>query len=390
MTLTTTAFSNRWRFVAIAVILLIPLSAYPQTTLTGAMWFAANATGGTSVAQAYADGALNTLGGDQWWDLWLALNPNATSPVNGPSDAQAGISIPLQVGKSYKYYIFGTGGCCALPISGLNLFFDGNSSTPGISVFGPLGTPSFLPNRSSTLSLEGNPIPGSGTSFYSSAGVVVVLTGYDWNDSATPPGNVSQPFAFTPNPDGDASAFGSFTLQVWPAAALALNVTEASPFDSVSLTGSGFAPSETVEIFAGQIGAPPLFTTAVAGNEGAFNVYAREPQHPYGPMDVYAVGVRSHKLGATTLSITPDLSVIPPAAAPGGSATADGFGFGAGETVDVYWDNPRQLLGTATANGEGTSTLTITCPANAPSGVNVVIGIGQTTQAIGYGKVTVR
>ena len=48
----------------------------------------------------------NTLGGDYWRDVWLALNPDATSPVNGPSDAQAGISIPLEVGKTYKYYMF--------------------------------------------------------------------------------------------------------------------------------------------------------------------------------------------------------------------------------------------------------------------------------------------
>jgi hypothetical protein len=87
-----------------ASVLLIPLSAYPQTTLTGAMWYATTPTGATSVSQAYADGASNTLGGDQWWDLWLALNPDATSPVNGPSDAQASISIPLLAGGSYKYY----------------------------------------------------------------------------------------------------------------------------------------------------------------------------------------------------------------------------------------------------------------------------------------------
>jgi hypothetical protein len=90
---------------------LLPLTAFPQTTLTGAMWMATTSTGGTSVSQAYADGALNTLGGDQWWDLWLALNPDATSPVNGPADAEASISIPLQAGNSYKYYIFGQGPC---------------------------------------------------------------------------------------------------------------------------------------------------------------------------------------------------------------------------------------------------------------------------------------
>jgi hypothetical protein len=193
--------------------------AYPQTTLTGAMWFATTPTGATSVEQAYADGAANTLGGDQWYDLWLALNPDATSPVNGPSDAQASISIPLQAGNIYKYYIFGSGPCCNLSFSGLNLFFDGNGSIPSISVFGALGRTNFVPDSSSALSLQGNPAPGSGRSFSGSAGVIVVLTGYDFNNAATPPGDVCQAFAFSPAAGDVPSAFGSFTLQVFPAAA---------------------------------------------------------------------------------------------------------------------------------------------------------------------------
>jgi len=81
-------------------LLLIPLAAYPQTTLTGAIQFSTNSTG------AFSGQVWNTLGGDNDWDLWLALNPDATSPVNGPSDAQAAISIPLEAGKSYTYYAF--------------------------------------------------------------------------------------------------------------------------------------------------------------------------------------------------------------------------------------------------------------------------------------------
>ena len=64
--------------VVLAALLTLPFSAYSQVTLTGAMWFASTSSGATSVAQAYADGASNTLGGDQWWNLWLALNPDAT------------------------------------------------------------------------------------------------------------------------------------------------------------------------------------------------------------------------------------------------------------------------------------------------------------------------
>jgi hypothetical protein len=326
---------------------------------------------------------LNTVGGDPVWDLWLALNPDATSPVNGPSDAEVGISFPLQAGKSYKYYFFGSGpvSTSSESFSALNLFFNGSASTPGISVFGALNSASFAPDSNTTITLEAAPVAGSGASFYDSGGVIVVLSGYDANAPATPPGDVCQPFEFSP---GDAlSFFGSFSLQVWPAAALSLSQASGSPLTKITLTGSGFDPTETVEIFAGHIGVPPLFTSTATDASGSFTVSASEPQHPYGPMDVYAIGVSSHKLGAATLSVAPALAMNPATGAPGGTTSAYGLGFGAGEAVDIYWNNPRQLLGTATANAEGSGDLTITIPSNASPGINAVIGIGQTTSAIG-------
>jgi len=380
---------SRKQALLFSTLLVLPLAAYPQTTLTGAMWFASTPTGGGSVAMGYADGAENTLGGDQWYDLWLALNPNATSPVNGPSDAQAGISIPLEVGKSYKYYIFGAGPCCSLSFSGLNLFFDGDGSTPGISVFGALGNTSFLPNPSGTLSLEGNPVSGSGKSFYSSGGLTVVVTGYNWNDSATPPGDVCQAFSFTPASGDAPSTFGSFSLLVLPSAALSLSPSSGTPGGKITLTGSGFNPSETVEIYGGHIGVAPLFTVTTSNTSGFFEVTAAEPQHPYGPTDVYALGLKSGKLGAATLLVTPELPISPVIGAPGGTVTAYGLGFGANETVDIYWGQPRQLLGTTVANVLGTASLSITIPPNAPAGLNGVAGVGLTTNAIGIGAVEV-
>jgi hypothetical protein len=361
---------------------LVPLPAYPQTTLTGAIQFSTNSSGATTTSSQI----WNTLGGDSVWDLWLALNPDATSPVNGPSDAEAAIDIPLEEGHSYKYYTFAQYSI-SFTFNGLNLFFDGNDSTPGVSVFGGMNSSNFLPNGSVTLTLGNALVPGSGKSFYSSGGSIVVLAAYEMNTPATPPGDVCQAHVFSPG-DG-ADYFGSFTLQVWSAAALSLSQASGSPGTNVTLTGSGFAPTETVEIFAGHIGLPPLFTTATTDASGSFTVAAREPQHPYGPMDVYAVGVSSHKLGAATLSVTPALIMDPGTGAPGGSTAANVFGFGVGETVDIYWNNPRLLLGTAIANGEGSSAVTIAIPANASPGINAVIGVGQTTKAIGLGEIKV-
>jgi hypothetical protein len=362
--------------------LMLPLSAYSQITLTGAIQFSTNSSGASGVD------VWNTLGGDNWFDLWLALNSDASSPVNGPSDDQAGIAIPLEAGNSYKYYIFGAPGSFS-SFNGVNLFFDGNNSTPGISAFGAVNTTGFRPNSSSsTFTLQATFVAGSGTTSYSSGGVIVVLTAYDWNTPATPPGDVCQGFAFTPLAEDVPDFFGSFTLQVFPAAALSLSQASGSPGTKLTFTGSGFAANETVEIYAGQLSTSPIHAT-MTDTSGDFTLTLREPQISYGLIDFYVEGLTSGELGAATLSVTPALGLNPGTGAPGASVTAYGVGFGAGETVDIYWNNPRQLLGTATANGAGSGTLTITIPTNASPGINAVIGVGQTTKAIGLGRVTV-
>jgi hypothetical protein len=372
-----------------ASVLLIPSLAYPQITLTGATQFSTESSGAFGTAPGQTQWNTVPVNGDCCYGLWLALNPDGTSPVNGPSDSEAPIAIPLVLGHSYTYYTFGYP-YESFSFNGLNLFFDGNDSTPGISVFAPLNSSIFSPDSSSTLTLHNTSVPGSGKSFYSADGAIVVLTGYNLHTPATPPGNVCQGYTFAPAPGDEADYFGSITLQVWPAAALSLSQASGSPETKITLTGSGYAPNERVEIFAGHIGVPPLFTATTTDATGSFSVAAAEPQHPYGPMDVYAVGVSSHKLGAATLSVTPDLLMNPATAAPGATATAYALGFGARETVDIYWNNPRQLLGTATANGDGSSALTAAIPTNALPGINAVIGVGQTTKAIGVGEVRVQ
>ncbi len=367
--------------------LVLPITAYPQTTLTGAIQFSTNSSG-------VASGGLiwHTLAndGNGYYALWLALNPNATSPVNGPSDSQAGIAIELEAGVSYKFYVFGHPGPGVVTgFNGLNLFFDANDSAPGISAFGATNSSDFLPNRGSTFTLQGTSAAGSGKTFYSSGGDIVVLTGYDWNAPATPPGDVCQAFEFSPAPGDVADYFGSFSLRVWPAATLSLSQSIGAPGTKLAVTGGGFASAEKVDIYAGPIGSPRL-STATTDTDGSFTVTVREPPHPYGTMDVYAVGESSGRLGAATIFVTPELVMSPATVAPGGATTAYGFGFGAGETVEIYWNNPRQLLGTATANGEGSSALTITIPTNSSPGINGVIGFGQTTKGLGIGEVSVQ
>jgi hypothetical protein len=374
---------NWWALLAVLALALVAVPAYPQVTLTGAIQFSTNSTGA-----AYGGLLWNTLGDDSYYDLWLALNANATSPVNGPADLDAGISLTLEAGNTYKYYIFGQPGPGLITgFNGLNLFFEGNNSTPGISAHSATNGANFLPNAGSTLTLEGSPAAGSGTTAYGSGDVVVVLTDYNWNLPATPPGDVCQAFTFTPGDEADY--FGSFTLQVFPAAALSASQTGGPPGTKITTTGSGFAPSETVNLYVNHIGGQPLITTT-ADASGAFTISVLEPQIAYGPIEIYAVGATSGKLGAASYFVSAALDVAPHEGLPGDSVTATAQGFGAGETIAIYWENPRQLLGTATANPHGTGSLKITIPADAPGGLNAVIGIGETTQATAYSKVQVK
>ncbi|HUO29388.1 MAG TPA: hypothetical protein VMU80_09235 [Bryobacteraceae bacterium] len=333
----------------------------------------------------------NTLGGDTYYDLWLAQNPDATLPINGPADTEAGISIPLSPGTAAQLYIFGQRGPGTVTgIYGLNLFFDGNNSAPGISVFGATGAPAFSADASSTFTLAGAPVAGAGQIYYTAADSIVVVEGYIWDNPATPPGDVCQAFSFIPG--NGADYFGSIQLRTFPAATLSANLPSAAPGTSVTLYGGGFQPSETVDIYAGSIGTSPI-VSVTADSTGAFTVALRQPPAAYGPQGIFALG-QTGELGATTILVIPDLAVTPRTVSPGDPATVDGFGFGAGELADVYWSNPRQLLGTATTNASGSfvgsGALKTTIPLNSPSGSNAITAIGQTTGAVAVGRVTVK
>jgi len=380
MTLTTLFHSAR-RSVPFAAILLLPWSAYSQNTLTAAVQFSTNYSG----SFAGPGDTWNTLAGDNLFNLWLALNPDATLPVNGPSDAQAGIALPLEVGNSYTYYIFGAQGALD-KFYGLNLFFDGNNSTPGISVYGAVNKANFRANGGSTITMDRTPVMGSGSTFYSSGGAIVVQNGYDWNAPATPPGEVCQPFVFSPG--STPCFFGSITLQVYPAASLSLSQASSPPGTRFTATGSGFASTETVNIYAAHIGTSPLGAVTTDAS-GSFTATVLEPGLPYGPIDFFAVGLSSGNLGAARFSVTPTLITVPKTQWPGLPITAYALGFGPEEKVDVYWNNPRQLLGTVAANGYGTGILTITVPANASRGKNATFAAGETTKVIGIATVWV-
>jgi streptogramin lyase len=165
---------------------------------------------------------------------------------------------------------------------------------------------------------------------------------------------------------------------VFVAASLSVSPVNGSPGIPLTFTGSAFAPNESVIIHAGFLGAAVL-ATATADASGAFTFTAPEPPLPYGSRQFLAVGQSSHRIGAATFSVTPRLILSPDSGTVGSTVVAEGLGFEPGEQVWIRWNNPRILLGVATANQDGTfngaGALQFTVPSGAPAGANLVSGI---------------
>jgi hypothetical protein len=167
----------------------------------------------------------------------------------------------------------------------------------------------------------------------------------------------SGPYGITAGPDGAlwfTEYFGNNIGQaVFVTASLSVSPASGSYRRSLTFTGSGFAPNESVQIYIKGIGSAVL-ASATADASGRFNATARAPQGTWGPRIFLSLGQRSGKLGAANFSMTPRLILEPNAGAVGATVAAHGFGFASLETVDVYWENPATLLGTAQTDLHGT------------------------------------
>jgi hypothetical protein len=164
-----------------ALIAVAVSGSASAASITGAVLFGADGSGGTSnVANVW-----NTTGGDMPFNLYVKSGSNWVNAGNGGS---ASLNIPLSPGE-YTVGIFGDPGLFPQSYAGLNVFFDGSNSAPGISVFIP---------ENSFSSTGGNLTPdsnvhtrglaaytfdqGAGTLLFSDGDLSVKLTGFSWYD----------------------------------------------------------------------------------------------------------------------------------------------------------------------------------------------------------------
>jgi hypothetical protein len=139
----------------------------------------------------------NTLPGDVFFNLYLKDGGGFIN--NGEGAGTPG---------SYTFHVFADPGAGAN--FGLNLFFNSDANTPGISVFGPADTSSFWPNAGIARRLDGTLTPGANTDTFVDGSTTVVLVGFN----IASPVAVDQVSPFDNIPNGVADYTDSFSLRV--------------------------------------------------------------------------------------------------------------------------------------------------------------------------------
>jgi hypothetical protein len=142
------------------------------------------------------------------------------------------------------------------------------------------------------------------------------------------------------------------------------------PGGTVSIHGSGFGPSETVDVHLDSATGPVL-RSGVTDSTGAFPSVSTTLPSPLtgGTHQLYGVGRTSGIVGPGVLSVTPAGTLTPAAVASGDPTTYAGVGFMPGEQVSVSFPGGTPL--TATADATGSVSVALTSPPE-PAGGGVV------------------
>ncbi len=199
--------------LALALLVAAGLAAYcpaSAQTLTGSILFSADANGNISADNIWTTN--QSSGGI--YKLWT-YKGTTTTLVNA-STTDSTLNFALTPG-TYTFGIYGSQGA-STGFQGLNLFFDGQAATPGISVKANTltslaDTSNFSANGgTTTLDYNDNFVPGANTLSFVDGATTIQLTAFFW---ATPDvNNMDRVSPFTATPDQQTDFVGSYTLKV--------------------------------------------------------------------------------------------------------------------------------------------------------------------------------
>jgi hypothetical protein len=176
------------------------------------------------------------------------------------------------------------------------------------------------------------------------------------------------------------------------AGGLTLTPSTVAPGGTVTVTGIGFTPSESVTLTTSD---GYTLGTVTADSAGNVNQAITVPSTiPTGTKTVTARGLTSGRTGVATVAISGTgagagaIGVSPSTLGPGQPGTLTASGFSPGETV-AFTTSDGYTLGTATADANGNVSQTFTLPANISGGTKSVVARGLTSGRTAGGSLVV-
>jgi hypothetical protein len=222
-------------------------------------------------------------------------------------------------------------------------------------------------------------------------------------DGLTEPNSTFEPPPFTGLPFSQAILLQGDKARVWqtlvgfiPGVQYTLSFYLGSRYTSGSYDGNqtveAIIDGQPVTLLGyGYSDVPAKIGTGTATASGNATVEGRIPQTAFGTFGLQLVGSISGTVASGAISISPVLLLSPATGTIGETVTLTGFGFAAGEKVNVNWISPSTSLGNSTAYANGTfPTLTFAIPVGAPPGPNAVIATGQRRGAIATAQIVVK
>lgn len=206
----------------------------------------------------------------------------------------------------------------------------------------------------------------------------------DYSNAAPPPTATPSP---TPGPPTATP-----TSTATPGPSLAFTPGSGSYGQQLTISGTGFGPSETVTI--GDATEPGVFAyTGTTTPGGTFVISGTVPAAPFGPHLLTASGQTSGLQASNTFNELPLAVLAHTASKPGRPDAVSGYGYGATEPITVYLDKRGgATLGSGGSDGSGSfggaTAITLTVPRLSAGSYNVVT-VGASSGAVYTSTLTV-
>ena len=298
--------------------------------------------------------------------------------------------------------------------------FTGSSLIDGLS-FPDLGATSYNQHRGRAITSTNQPLssgtapnPPALTSPVSGASLTTAnnRVSFVWNPVSDATAyqviinnSIQSPWVGVPNWTSDAIPNGTYTwkvraarnqtIGVWSntsaftvsadgtpgaAAGITTSLARGKAGEVVTVSGTGFTVSESVDIRWDSATATPI-STIVADSAGSFTTQLTIPDSPRGAHTIFATGRVSTSSANRPYEVIPSLGRTPVEGAPGTSILVTVKGFAANEQVRLNWVSASgAVLGSTTTNAFGTGTVTILIPNGRPGWTDYV-GTGLTSNA---------